>query len=68
MVKRHRDPGGWWPAPNAPFLVISDIDDTILLTGLTEGVTMVARTVLHEASQRGRFRACHRSTAVWSAG
>ena len=41
------------PAPNAPFLVISDIDDTILLTGLTEGVTMVARTVLHEASQRG---------------
>ncbi len=41
------------PSPNAPFLVISDIDDTILLTGLTEGVTMVARTVLREASQRG---------------
>lgn len=39
--------------PKAPFLVISDIDDTILLTGLTEGVTMVARTVLREASQRG---------------
>lgn len=41
------------PSPKAPFLVISDIDDTILLTGLTEGVTMVARTVLREASQRG---------------
>jgi phosphatidate phosphatase APP1 len=40
------------PALNAPFLVISDIDDTILLTGLTEGVAMVARTVLREASQR----------------
>ena len=32
--------------------MISDIDDTILLTGLTEGVAMVARTVLREASQR----------------
>lgn len=41
------------PSPKAPYLVISDIDDTILLTGLTEGVTMVARTVLREASQRG---------------
>ena len=41
------------PSLKAPFLVISDIDDTILLTGLTEGVTMVARTVLREASQRG---------------
>lgn len=36
----------------APFLVISDIDDTILLTGLTEGIAMVARTVLREAAQR----------------
>ena len=41
------------PSPKAPFFVISDIDDTILLTGLTEGATMVARTVLREASQRG---------------
>ncbi len=41
------------PSPGAQFLVISDIDDTILLTGLTEGMTMVARTVLREASQRG---------------
>lgn len=41
------------PAPNAPFLVISDIDDTILLTGLTEGAAMLARTVLREAGQRG---------------
>lgn len=40
------------PSPKAPFLVISDIDDTILLTGLTEGVAMLARTVLREASQR----------------
>lgn len=40
------------PARKAPFLVISDIDDTILLTGLTEGVTMVARTVLRAANQR----------------
>jgi phosphatidate phosphatase APP1 len=40
------------PSLKAPFLVISDIDDTILLTGLTEGVAMVARTVLREASQR----------------
>ena len=40
------------PSLTAPFLVISDIDDTILLTGLTEGVAMVARTVLREASQR----------------
>lgn len=40
------------PPRRAPFLVISDIDDTILLTGLTEGVAMVARTVLREAAQR----------------
>ena len=40
------------PSLKAPFLVVSDIDDTILLTGLTEGVAMVARTVLHEADQR----------------
>lgn len=40
------------PSLKAPFLVISDIDDTILLTGLTEGVAMVARTVLREASER----------------
>lgn len=40
------------PAARAPFLVISDIDDTILLTGLTEGVAMVARTVLRDATER----------------
>ncbi len=40
------------PSLRAPFLVISDIDDTILLTGLTEGAAMVARTVLREASER----------------
>lgn len=36
----------------AGLLVISDIDDTILLTGLTEGIAMVARTVLRDAEQR----------------
>ena len=40
------------PAATAPFLVISDIDDTILLTGLTEGVAMVARTVFRDAEER----------------
>jgi len=40
------------PSPKAPFLVISDIDDTILLTGLTEGIAMVARTVLRDAEER----------------
>ncbi|MCB0923072.1 MAG: DUF2183 domain-containing protein [Mycobacterium sp.] len=40
------------PAARSPFLVISDIDDTILLTGLTEGIAMVARTVLRAAAQR----------------
>ena len=40
------------PSLKAHFLVVSDIDDTILLTGLTEGVAMVARTVLHDADQR----------------
>lgn len=45
---------GWVvkPALTAPFLVISDIDDTILLTGLTEGLTMVARTLLRDVEQR----------------
>jgi len=40
------------PSLQAPFLVISDIDDTILVTGLTEGVAMVTRTVLREADKR----------------
>lgn len=45
---------GWVVKPSlaAPFLVISDIDDTILLTGLTEGLTMVARTLLRNVEQR----------------
>lgn len=45
---------GWVVKPSlaAPFLVISDIDDTILLTGLTEGLAMVARTLLREVEQR----------------
>ena len=40
------------PPLRAPFLVISDIDDTILLTGLTEGVAMVTRTLLRDAEER----------------
>ncbi|GJF09152.1 hypothetical protein NGTWS1803_13900 [Mycolicibacterium cyprinidarum] len=40
------------PPLKAPFMVISDIDDTILLTGLTEGLSMVTRTLLREADQR----------------
>jgi len=40
------------PSPKAPFLVISDIDDTILVTGLTEGIAMVTRTVMRDANQR----------------
>ncbi|MCX2929771.1 DUF2183 domain-containing protein [Mycobacterium sp. CVI_P3] len=45
---------GWVVKPSlaAPFLVVSDIDDTILLTGLTEGLTMVARTLLRDVEQR----------------
>ena len=40
------------PSREAPFMVISDIDDTILLTGLTEGLAMVGRTLLREAGER----------------
>jgi phosphatidate phosphatase APP1 len=40
------------PSLRAPFLVISDIDDTILLTGLTEGVTMVLRTLFRDVESR----------------
>ncbi|WP_052960310.1 App1 family protein [Mycobacterium sp. EPa45] len=40
------------PSLAAPFLVISDIDDTILLTGLTEGLAMVGRTLLRDVEER----------------
>jgi phosphatidate phosphatase APP1 len=40
------------PDPTAPFLVISDIDDTILRTGLTEGLTAFTTTVFSDANQR----------------
>ena len=40
------------PALSAPFSVISDIDDTILHTGLTEGLAMVARTLLRDVEER----------------
>ena len=40
------------PSPKAPYAVISDIDDTILLSGLTEGITMVTRALLRDANHR----------------
>jgi phosphatidate phosphatase APP1 len=40
------------PEPTAPFSVISDIDDTILRTGLTEGLTAFATTLLSDANNR----------------
>lgn len=40
------------PAARAPFLVISDIDDTILVSGLTEGLTAVKQALLRDANTR----------------
>ena len=40
------------PAPRAPFAVISDIDDTILVTGLTEGLSALKQTLLRDANTR----------------
>lgn len=40
------------PSPRAPFLVISDIDDTVLRTGLDEGLTAVRRTLFRDAHTR----------------
>ncbi len=40
------------PDPAAPFAVISDIDDTILRTGLTEGLTAFTTTVFSDANKR----------------
>ncbi len=63
------------PSLKAPFLVISDIDDTILVTGLTEGVAMVTRTVLREADKRraipgmsSLYRGLARGVATSAAG
>lgn len=40
------------PDPSGPFAVISDIDDTILRTGLTEGLTAFTTTLLSDANSR----------------
>lgn len=40
------------PDPAAPFAVISDIDDTVLLTGLAEGVVALRRTLFRDAQTR----------------
>ena len=40
------------PDPAAPFAVVSDIDDTVLRTGLTEGLVAVRQTLLGSAATR----------------
>jgi len=40
------------PDPKAPFAVISDIDDTVLRTGLTEGFVAVRNTLLQTTNTR----------------
>jgi phosphatidate phosphatase APP1 len=40
------------PDPSCPVAVISDIDDTILRTGLTEGLTAFTTTLLSDANSR----------------
>lgn len=40
------------PDPEAPFLVISDVDDTVLRTGLTEGMVAVRQTLAGSAQTR----------------
>ncbi len=40
------------PDPTAPLAVLSDIDDTVLRTGLTEGFVAVRRTLLGDARTR----------------
>ena len=44
------------PPTKAPFAVISDIDDTILVSGLTEGLTAVKQTLLRDANTRSAVR------------
>lgn len=40
------------PDPDAPFAVISDIDDTVLRSRVTEGLTAVLRTIAGDANSR----------------
>ncbi|MEZ5184495.1 MAG: phosphatase domain-containing protein [Candidatus Nanopelagicales bacterium] len=44
------------PAAKAPFAVISDIDDTILVSGLTEGLNAVKQALLRDANTRSAVR------------
>ncbi len=44
------------PAARAPFAVISDIDDTILVSGLTEGLTAVKQALIRDANTRSAVR------------
>lgn len=43
------------PHPDAEIGIISDIDDTVLRTGITEKVVMVRNTLLHNATTRAPF-------------
>ncbi|MEI8080897.1 MAG: phosphatase domain-containing protein [Actinomycetes bacterium] len=40
------------PDPKAPFAVISDLDDTVIRTGMTEGLAVVRRTLFGRAGTR----------------
>jgi phosphatidate phosphatase APP1 len=40
------------PDPQAPIWVVSDIDDTVLQTGLAEGLTAVKNTLMRQATTR----------------
>jgi phosphatidate phosphatase APP1 len=40
------------PSPAAPFAVVSDVDDTVIQTGLAEGLTALRRTLFRDAHSR----------------
>jgi phosphatidate phosphatase APP1 len=44
------------PSPRAHYAVISDIDDTILMSGLTEGLSAVKHALLRDANTRAAIR------------
>lgn len=44
------------PSPRAQYAVISDIDDTILMSGLTEGLSAVKHALLRDANTRAAIR------------
>ena len=51
------------PAAKAPFAVISDIDDTILVSGLTEGLTALKQTLCAMPTPEAPSEAWPRCTA-----